>query len=102
MSTQICTIDKIDYKELSKTCKDENDLSSLTKQFMKNMIENMLKAEIEEHIQSNEGLSKNGYYKKTVKSGAGELELDIPRDKKSRLSTSDYPKRQNHYQRYRQ
>jgi peroxiredoxin family protein len=38
----------IDFKELSKSCKDEKDLSNLTKEFMKNMIEKMLESEIEE------------------------------------------------------
>jgi hypothetical protein len=33
MNTQI---DNIDFKKLSKTCKTQEDLSSLTKQFMKN------------------------------------------------------------------
>ncbi len=33
MNTQI---DNIDFKELSKTCKTQEDLSGLTKQFMKN------------------------------------------------------------------
>jgi hypothetical protein len=32
----------IDFKELSKSCKDEKDLSNLTKEFMKNMIEKCL------------------------------------------------------------
>ncbi|WP_156922587.1 hypothetical protein [Lebetimonas sp. JH292] len=34
----------IDFKELSKQCKTQEDISKLTKEFMKNMIENMLKA----------------------------------------------------------
>jgi hypothetical protein len=29
-------INNIDFKELSKSCKDERDLSNLTKEFMKN------------------------------------------------------------------
>jgi hypothetical protein len=41
-------INNIDFKELSKSCKDEKDLSNLTKEFMKNMIEKMLESEIEE------------------------------------------------------
>ena len=48
MSTKItkeAVLDNIDFKELSKSCRNEKDLSSLTKQFMKNMIENMLKVE---------------------------------------------------------
>ena len=41
-------LDNIDFKKLSKTCKNEQDISSLTKEFMKNMIQNMLSSEIEE------------------------------------------------------
>lgn len=89
-------IEDIDFKELSKNCKDEKDLRFLTKQFMKNMIENMLKSEIDEHIDSNDQLCKNGYYKKSVKSDSGKLELDIPRDRKS-----DYTKRKNYNKRDR-
>jgi len=44
--TQDNLIEEIDFKELSKNCKTEKDLSSLTKQFMKNMIENMLKVNL--------------------------------------------------------
>jgi hypothetical protein len=39
MNTQISkqkVMDNIDFKELSKTCKTQEDLSSLTKEFMKN------------------------------------------------------------------
>ena len=86
MNTQISkqeVIDNIDFKELSKTCKTQEDLSSLTKEFMKNMIENMLKAELDDHIENNNQTSKNGYYEKTVRSDAGEITLNIPRDRKS-------------------
>ncbi len=37
------TIDNIDFKVLSKSCRTQDDLSSLTKHFMNNMIENILK-----------------------------------------------------------
>ena len=46
------------------------------------MIENMLKAEIEEFVENNNA-SKNGYYPKRVRSDSGELELNIPRDRNS-------------------
>ena len=85
MSTQAqnISIENIDFKELSKSCKTQEDLSALTKQFMKQMIEGMLQAELEEHISENGNTSKNGTYPKTVRSDAGELRLDIPRDRKS-------------------
>jgi len=50
MNTENISIKDIDYKELAQECKTQGDLASLTKQFMKNMIENMLKAEIDEYV----------------------------------------------------
>lgn len=89
MNTQI---DNIDFKELSKTCKTQEDLSKLTQQFMKNMIEQMLQAEIDEHVNSATDTSKNGYYEKTVRSEKGEITLDIPRDRKSTYEPQVVPK----------
>ena len=80
--TKEAVLNNIDFKELSKQCKTQEDLTKLTKEFMKNMIENMLKAEIEEFVDNND-TSKNGYYSKTVRSDGGEIKLDIPRDRKS-------------------
>ena len=40
-------LNNLDFKELSKQCKTQDDIAQLTKEFMKNMIENMLKVEIE-------------------------------------------------------
>lgn len=101
-------LNNIDFKELSKTCKNEKDISSLTKEFMKNSgigklmplrhkanyaTQNMLNSKIEEHIECNEDSSnRNGYYKKTVKSDNGNLELDIPRDRTSSYQPGIIPK----------
>lgn len=85
----------IDFKALSKTCKNEQDIPSLTKVFMKNMLQNMLNSEIEEHIEVHDkNYSRNGYYKKTIKSNSGNLELDIPRDRTSNYKPQIIPKRQ--------
>jgi transposase-like protein len=92
--SQVTSIDEIDFKELSKSCKTQEDLSSLTKQFMKQMIEGMLKAELEEHLEQNDTTSKNGSYPKTIRSNAGELKLDIPRDRKSEYTPQLIPKGQ--------
>ncbi len=80
--TKEAVLNNIDFKELSKSCKTQDDISNLTKEFMKNMIENMLKAEIDEFVENN-NTSKNGYYPKKVRSDSGELELNIPRDRNS-------------------
>jgi transposase-like protein len=85
-------IDNIDFKELSKSCKTQEDLSKISKEFMKNMIENMLKAELEEYIESNNNTSKNGYYSKTVRTDNGKLTLDIPRDRNSEYKPELIPK----------
>jgi transposase-like protein len=85
-------IDEIDFKELAKSCKTQEDLSALSKQFMKQMIEGMLQAELEEHLESNDTSSKNGTYPKTVRSDSGELRLDIPRDRRSEYQPKLIPK----------
>ena len=82
--TKEAVLNNIDFKELSKQCKTQDDISKLTKEFMKNMIENMLKAEIEEFVENND-TSKNGYYSKTVRSDSGEIKLNIPRDRQSKF-----------------
>jgi len=86
------TIEEIDFKELAKSCKSHDDLSKLTKQFMKQMIEGMLEAELEEHVAQSESTSKNGSYPKTVRSDAGEITLSIPRDRKSEYQPKLIPK----------
>ncbi|HHD78459.1 MAG TPA: hypothetical protein ENK98_02285 [Epsilonproteobacteria bacterium] len=92
MNTNIEDITPIDFKELSMNCKSQEDLSALTKQFMKHMIEGMLQAELEEHLDQNDTTTKNGTYPKTVRSDAGELKLDIPRDRKSEYKPQLIPK----------
>jgi len=82
----------IDFKELAKSHTTQEDLSNLTKQFMKNMIENILKAELDDHIENNNDTVKNGTYKKTVRSDTGQLELDIPRDRNSEYKPKIIPK----------
>ncbi len=83
---------EIDFKELIKNCKSEKDLVYLTKEFMKNMIENMLKSELEEHIETHGNTSKNGTYKKSVRSDSGKLGLNIPRDRNSSYKPQIIPK----------
>ncbi len=47
-------INNIDFKELAKTHKTQDDLASLTKQFMKNLIENMFQTELEDQCMQEE------------------------------------------------
>ena len=83
----------VDFKELAKEYKTGEDLSNLTKQFMKKMIDSMLEAELEEHTQ-NSNVSKNGKYTKRVRSDTGEIELAIPRDRESSFEPKIVPKHQ--------
>ena len=85
-------LSKIDFKELSKDCKNQNDISDMTKEFMKNIIENILKAEMDEHVSNDSNTSKNGYFSKTVKSEKGNITVDIPRDRKATYAPELIPK----------
>jgi len=53
---------------------------------MKQMIEGMLQAELEEHVSQSKTTSKNGSYTKKVRSDADEIELNIPRDRKAEFT----------------
>jgi len=92
MKTTQPSVKDIDFKELAKTCKTHKDLAGLTKVFMKNMIEGILQAELESHLETSDTTSKNGTYPKTVRSDAGELRLDIPRDRKAEYQPTLIPK----------
>jgi len=91
-------LNNLDFKKLAKTCKDQKDLSSLTRQFMKNMIENILKAELDEHLgfekysRVDKNNARNGSYTKNVKSDTGELEIEMPRDRNSEFNPLILPK----------
>jgi putative transposase len=85
---------QFDYQtELSK-CKTMEDLTGkngLLQKFLKGAIQTMLEAEIAEQMGRNkkerdEDTSsnyRNGYSKKTLETGVGQVDIDIPRDRKS-------------------
>lgn len=74
-------------------------LKSLTKQLM----ERILEAEMAEHLGyekyspegQNNGNSRNGKSKKTVKTGNGEIEIEVPRDRESEFTPQLIKKRQS-------
>lgn len=74
---------------LAKQCKNMKDVQSLLKSLFKGTIEEMLEAEMEEHLGyekhsaagDDTGNSRNGYNKKTVQTELGETELRVPRDR---------------------
>ena len=74
---------------LVKDCKTTGDIQQKLKQLFAGTIEQMLEAEMEEHLGysknaiegNNSGNSRNGYGKKTIISDYGECEIAVPRDR---------------------
>jgi len=67
---------------------------------LKNSMETMLKAELEDHLgyphrdsaKKTTSNSRNGSYKKSVKTTSGKVELDIPRDREGSYKSKAIPK----------
>lgn len=63
------------------------DIQNVLKDLTSGLLEEMLKAELDEHLDYNYGEkplslnTRNGYSTKTVKSSNGEIEINIPRDR---------------------
>jgi transposase-like protein len=83
---------QFNYEEEAKKCRTIEDVmgpNGLMKKMLKGLIENMLQAELEAHLGYaknakkilGEENSRNGYSEKIVRSSAGNLELEIPRDR---------------------
>jgi putative transposase len=74
---------------LAGQCKNLEDVQNLLKGLFKGTIEQMLEAEMDEHLGYDKhspdgdgsGNSRNGYNKKKIKSELGETELKVPRDR---------------------
>ena len=70
-------------------CKNTGDIQNKLKRLFSGTIEQMLEAEMEEHLGyeknsaegNNTGNSRNGYGKKTIISDYGECEIAVPRDR---------------------
>ena len=88
-------IPDINYKEEVKKCKTMEDVvgkNGLLQRLLKDVIQNMLEAEMEdllgrEKYERDEERDyknyRNGYSKKNIKSSVGDVKLDIPRDRNS-------------------
>ena len=86
-----------DYNSEIKKCKTIDDVlgkNGLVQRLIKDVLENILEAEMDEHLgrdkyqrQSNidpgERNYRNGYSQKNLRSSFGDVDLDIPRDRKS-------------------
>jgi len=95
----------INYAEEVRKCKTQEDIfgeNGLLKRLIKDVIENMMQAEMDEYLgrKKNERSDeedpdyRNGYRQKSIKSSVGEFEVDIPRDRKG----SFHPKVVENYQ----
>lgn len=79
---------------LARECRTMADVQTLLKTLFKGTVEQMLEAEMDEHLGyekyeaqgKNSGNSRNGYNKKTVQTELGETEIQVPRDRNGDFS----------------
>lgn len=98
------TLTKEQVKELVKgnNFRSVTDVSSYLKDIFKEMIQELLEAEIEEKLgypkddtgNKNTDNSRNGYGSKKLKSEFGEIDIKIPRDRKGEFEPKIVPKYQ--------
>lgn len=93
--------------ELLGNAKTQDDLfgqDGILKQISKRFMERLLEMEMTNHLGyekyapqgHNSGNSRNGKTKKTVKTGSGDIEIDVPRDRTSEFEPVLIEKRQSH------
>ena len=94
--------------ELIGNAKTQEDLfgkDGVLKTLSKQLVERMLQGEMTHHLGYEKhaleghhtGNSRNGKSKKTVKTGSGELEIEVPRDRKSEFEPILIEKRQSRF-----
>ncbi len=89
-------------KYLIQDCKSTSDIQAKLKHLFSSTIEQMLEAEIEEHLGyekhsvagNNSGNSRNGYGVKTIVSDYGTCEIAVPRDRNGEFEPKVIEKRQ--------
>ena len=70
-------------------CKTAGDIQDALKDLLGDTLENMLKAELDDHLDYDYGEAplslntRNGASKKTLKSSYGEIDIEVPRDRES-------------------
>lgn len=87
---------------LMQDCESTGDIQSKLKRLFAGAIEQMLEAEMEEHLGyekhsvegNNSGNSRNGYNRKTITSEYGESEIAVPRDRNGEFEPKVLEKRQ--------
>ena len=99
-------IPDLDYQAEVRKCKTMEDVvgkNGLMQKLFKDIIQQLLEAEMEEHLgrerheRSNEANPnyRNGYSFKTIESSFGEVGLDIPRDRKAQFEPKIVKKYEN-------
>jgi len=89
-------------KALCQECESPADVTKLLKELFSGTIEQMLQAELDEHLGydkhspegDNSGNSRNGFGKKIIKSEWGEAEIAVPRDRNGTFEPKVLEKRQ--------
>ena len=87
-------VPNINYNEEIKKCKTMDDVvekNGLMKKLLKDVIQQLLEAEMEEELgrskyENEDKNYRNGYSSKTVSTEFGDMELDIPRNRKSNFN----------------
>lgn len=87
---------------LMKDCQSTRDIQTKLKRLFAGSIEQMLEAEMEEHlgyekhdfVGNNTVNSRNGYNRKTIVSDYGECEIAVPRDRNGEFEPRILEKRQ--------
>ena len=86
--------------EFFKQFKDSKDFTSFLSELHKRGIESMLEGELEAHLgyskhtqNTSTDNARNGYGKKKIKTEQGELDIKVPRDRKSDFQPQVVPKR---------
>ena len=80
--------------------KDKKTLLELKDELFKRGVESLLSAEMDLHLGYDKGQApiedniRNGFSKKTLKTSAGEVRIEVPRDRKSSFDPVTVPKHQ--------
>ena len=102
-------IPDIDYQGEIKKCKTLDDVvgkDGLMQKLLKDVIQQLLEAEMEEHLgrekyerldDSEDKNYRNGYSKKNINTSYGEIPIDIPRDRKSEFDPKAIWKYKTYY-----
>jgi transposase-like protein len=90
-------------KEFISQFKTEEDVSQFMTDLHSQLLEHLLQAEMDEHLGyeknqvegNNSGNSRNGTYKKTIKSHYGESTINVPRDRNGEFEPIIVPKHES-------